>query len=203
MLKHKKIFPILLSIFFIHSILLADDNYQIVRIYSDKQIVKKGEHVVVSVEYDVSDGNKNLSGLGIRIHYNSQNFDLLTYDSILEYGKQGEPILIDEEKSIDDGDSNTDKCIVIAWATYGDPSWPKYYDIPLEILRMTFQVKDTWSYTSSNTFFNLSQTSIDVRYDFKGFNRQITLLNPNSDINKDGITNLIDVIQVFKNLADF
>jgi len=202
MLKKSNIFSVLLSIFFIQPIVLADDNYQIAKISSDKQIVQKGENLVVSVEYDVSDGNKMLSGIGIRIHYNSKNFDLLSFDYILEYGKiSEEPNIIDEEDSFDDGDFETDKCIVMGWASISS-LWPMY-DIPLEILRMTFQVKDTWVNTNPHTFFNLSQTSLSVGYDFKGFNRQITLYNPNSDINKDGITNLIDVIQVFKNLADF
>ncbi|KPA12507.1 hypothetical protein MHK_007287, partial [Candidatus Magnetomorum sp. HK-1] len=98
----------------------------------------------------------------------------------------------------DDGDQNTDKCIVMGWSSVS-PSWP-YTELPLELLKLTFKVKDRWE--TSQTSFNITLTSKHVDYGFKSYNREISIIKSNSDINNDGYTNLIDVIQLFQHLTN-
>ncbi|KPA14458.1 conserved hypothetical protein, secreted, partial [Candidatus Magnetomorum sp. HK-1] len=121
MIKRVQIY---LIVFIISSVsfVLAEDNYQIVQVLSDKQIIKSGDNLVVFVEYNVSNGNKMLTGIGFRLHYNSKNFELLSIDDCFSYGKMSdEPLIINEEEIInenpDDGDQNTDKCIVMGWSS--------------------------------------------------------------------------------------
>ena len=177
---------------FVTTELWGDENYpsQIVKLLSENEnVVNSGESFQIYAIYNVSNGKK-LTGIGIRIHYNSNYFELLNIDSYHEYGQQGSTDSLDENDY--DNDSNTDRFFVMAWTNLGN-TWP-LGPLPSELLRLTFKAKDNIKNTES--WINISASSTTGGYLFEGYNFQLHIKeSSNLDINKDGKFNLIDVIQ--------
>ena len=79
----------------------------------------------IDVMYDVSDADATLTGIGIRVHYDSS---MLTYSHLsnsLVFGRLFDPgLVVAEVDSSDyDGDAATDRFISLAWVDFGG-SWP-------------------------------------------------------------------------------
>ena len=127
----------------------------------------------VAIIYDTSDSNSNLSGLGLRIHYNSSeltfnsisnvfNTDLITTSSTITFQ--------DDNASNFDGDANTDRYVVVAWAD-SDAAWPgNSSTLPLNLLDISFIHQST--FVSSPINFSSSGTA--AGYLFQAVSSAIT-----------------------------
>ena len=103
--------------------------------------VGPGEEFSFSVKYDVSDKNNMLTGIGLRLHYDSSILEFVEMNNVFEKSKLqiGSP---QDDTENQDGDDNTDKVIVAAWADISPPSdWPGE-DLPLILFEIKFKVKD-------------------------------------------------------------
>ena len=70
------------------------------------------------MNYDVSDGDIFLTGLGIMIYYDSSKLKYLNFDNFLNSGDmRSEPQLIDDINN-DDGDDKTDKVLQMSWTSF-------------------------------------------------------------------------------------
>jgi len=150
---------------FISSIGMATQKEQSITLKSNnsKSVFELNETISVSVIYDVSDGNKELSSLGIRIHYDSSVLEYtgaLNQFEISELGKPQDSV----ESSELDGDTATDKYILLTWADVLFASWPgENVNLPLNLVDLNFKVL-----SKQGTRINVTQQTGDSDYGFSG-----------------------------------
>jgi len=172
---------------------------QIVQLTTDDKLYfKSGEEFVVFARYNVSDDSK-VTGLGIKIHYNSKLLTLNISDDDYYYqdGYQGSVQNDDIDNS--DDDPLTNRVIIMAWSSLGGNSWP-WKKLPIDLIQLNFKVQNEISATQ--TYINVTKTSSAGGYSFEGNNLQLFINpTPNPDINNDGILNFIDVLTILNHLG--
>jgi hypothetical protein len=145
-----------------------------------------GRTVSLSVGYDVEDENAFLTGLGLRIHYDSNylSFNNFSYvfedDFIISAGPNDD---IDDF----DSDSSTDKYLTVAWASiFGN--WPG--SLPKTLVDIQFSVAEYIAETST-TFINFSTNSNPAGYGFIGTPYALNILSGTLDFDRNGQLNAL------------
>jgi hypothetical protein len=128
----------------------------------------------VSVSYDVSTADNQLTGLGLRVHYDSS---VLSYTSAID--KISEDIIVDAEGPIPDyedfdNDPSTDHYISFGWAALLG-NWPNV-DLPTKLFTLQFDVQEIPSLEFANTPINFSKVASPEGYDFEATNYQLDIL---------------------------
>ncbi len=114
---------------------------QEVRLSPSAGSVNSGTSFQVSVLYDVSDANKELSGVGFKIYYDSTKLLFSTTSNIFSFGKTAADSVPKDDTANGDGDAATDKYLGFAWLDL-NASWPGTgQTLPLELLKLGFQAK--------------------------------------------------------------
>ena len=147
----------------------APGPYQV--IYSDPESVgaMPGGSANFDVMYDVSDADATLTGMGVRVHFDSS---VLTFDAItahLVFGSLFDPDLVTPEADASDfdGDPGTDSFISLAWTEFGG-AWPGTIPESLASLSFTTDPGFTGStqvnFTASDTAagYSLDATPVTV-----------------------------------------
>ena len=137
---------------------IEQEKIQYVELSPSNLEINNSDYFILKVLYNTSDGNNLLSGLGIRIHYNSQQLELLELLDCIS-GTVGQPLDRLEKDNEDDGDNNTDRVYVVGWSDPFNASWPGE-TLPAELIKLKFQVKDNVSDTSSSINVTFSSTAI-------------------------------------------
>jgi len=119
-----------------------------------------GSTCTLSVMYDVTDNDNTLSGVGVRIHYDSSKLTYLNMTNIAP-GNISTPLEKAEDPKITDRDSNTDRMIIIAWTDTGQAKWPNN-PLPYKLAEINFQIKA--DIPSGNTKINTGITSVAAGY---------------------------------------
>jgi len=152
-----------------------------------------GENFTMVVNYDTTDANKNLSGLGLRIHYNSTKLTWAGFSDVLETGK----IVEDTEPSDDtgdiDGDPLTDKYVTVEWADDGN-AWPGI-DLPAALYTASFTATEGLT-EGETTVINFTASSTDPEYLFHGESAEVRPCSP-GDVNGDGEITAQDAVDAF------
>jgi len=168
-------FTIAICIAIIHAgVQQAAAEYQQISLTTDNSTQSAGSEFDVSVNYDVSDNNNNLSGIGICIHYDSSKLEYVTYKN-LSVPPISSPYNKDEDN--DDDDNNTDKLIVIAWADLDNDKttgWPNQ-TLPLKLVDFTFKVKT--DFNEGETTLNVTDISTNANYSFRSVSTTIDVLS--------------------------
>ncbi len=126
-----------------------------------------GSRARFSVRYTTTDTDPNLSGMGVRVHYNSKYVTAISLENIFETSllSVGDPV----EDSFDlDGDTETDSYILVAWISFSGPTWPGELDLILfdVVLSTTAEIAELKEYpirfsvSDTPTGYNLSAPSI-------------------------------------------
>ena len=92
-------------------------------LYTDKPATLiPGRSGRFTVNYTTNTADPNLSGLGVRVHYDSSYVTSVTLDGIFATGLIGQS----DEADIEDWDMDpaTDRFILISWASFSGPAWP-------------------------------------------------------------------------------
>ena len=159
-------------------------DFQIISV-SNNPIAANSQQVTLDIGYDVSTGNNSLTGLGLRIHYDSSVLEfievvnLLTTDNIIN-GSLSEP---DSEDY--DGNPSTDRFVPVAWASiFGN--WPSAA-LPTNLLSLKFTVSENAAtqYTEYSTI-GFSKTSNAQGFGFTGENYQLQIVPASWDFDKNG-----------------
>ena len=81
--------------------------------------------VALDVNYQVSDADATLTGIGIRVHFNSTKLSFDSVDTTLELGRFFNPDLVVAEADVGDfdGDPLTDQYLLLAWVDFAG-NWP-------------------------------------------------------------------------------
>jgi len=156
-------------------------EYQTISV-SNNPVAVRSQQVVIDIGYDVTTGDNTLTGLGLRIHYESSVLEFLDVinlhatDNIIN-GDTSEP---DSE----DYDNNpaTDRFVSVAWASiFGN--WPEL-TLPANLLSIKFAIaSDTASEYSSIGF---SKTSNAQGYGFSATNYPLQILSASWDFDNNG-----------------
>lgn len=106
------------------------------------------EDIFITVNYDVSNGNNNLKGIGINLFFDSKKVDYKGYNCFLNKGDiKFPPILVNDVRN-EDLDFNTDKKINMSWASFQFPAdWPNVI-LPVVLVRLNFKARNTEGWIS-------------------------------------------------------
>jgi uncharacterized repeat protein (TIGR01451 family) len=142
-----------------------------------------GDNITVAVNYNTSDGVKTLTGIGVRVHFDSTKLTYNSYSNLFTYGNQG-GVQIKDDTSNFDNDPTTDKFALIAWIDTG-AQWPgSSQTLPLKLLDLAFTVKTTA--TAGNSNLNVTYSSKASGYGFTGTNAVLNIRKANLTVSKTG-----------------
>ena len=157
--------------------------FQTVSIASETVAVP-GNNFVVEIVYNTSDGNANLPGLGMRVHFNAAKLTWVQNTLVNELDLIGtSPATADVEDF--DNSSDTDTYIQFAWASVSG-NWPG--KIPADLARLEFSTLDSFD----GTTINFSTSGTAAGYAFQSAQVDIGLSNSTVDSDNDGLPDECD-----------
>lgn len=122
------------------------------------QTVTPGDPVGITVNYSTFDPvDETLSGLGLRIHYDSSSLIWDSFSDVYATGKIAQDSSPHDDTSDLDDDPSTDKYLIVAWADLMG-NWPGEGTTPLALYTANFITSE--SFTGSTTVnFTASSTA--------------------------------------------
>ncbi|MGB2180510.1 MAG: hypothetical protein ACPHZD_06350, partial [Porticoccaceae bacterium] len=139
-----------------------------------------GSPVSITVGYDVSNADATLTGLGLRLHYDSSALEFVEYTDVLTTDNISSDGPSNDVDNLD-GDASTDKFISANWASlFG--SWPG--SLPSDLLTATFNVANNESLES--TVINFSAASNAAGYDFSPNSYTVDIISGSWDFDGNG-----------------
>ena len=145
-----------------------------------------GSEVTFTAQYTTSDNNNLLSGLGLRMHYDSSFYTVAgpSFDSFLSTGLVGQSSPTDDNSDYDNN-PDTDKFVLISWADIAPPSdWPGG-TLPVNLFDATFTLADALP-DGATSVINFTASDTADGYEFDG---QPVIVNAQScslDVDVDG-----------------
>jgi hypothetical protein len=109
------------------------EQTQIVTPSPSTQSIYPGQPLAFDVNYNTSTSDATLTGLGLRIHYNSSRLSYDSLSSVFGSPTQLEPPTSDTGNY--DGDASTDKYVLVTWADIGG-EWPG--SVPVRLFTANF-----------------------------------------------------------------
>ena len=156
---------------------------QVVTAEPGHRLAVAGESVSLSVRYSSANPcSDRLTGLGLRIHWDSARLDLVGLTDLLATGfvAQGPA---EDDLGDADGDPTTDKRLLVAWAD-PDADWPGQGCNPLTLVSAHFRTRADFSGSTSVGF---SATSTAAGYSLSATPSLIV-----SDRDGDGVPDHLD-----------
>ena len=127
---------------------------QIVSISRSNAFIAPGEATSITASYAISASTTTTeTGLGLRLHYNSQALDPIS-QQLFESGAQPISPPYDDIENFDQ-DQKTDKFIVFSWLD-NNAQWPGTQPLPMSLFTADFSVKSTFS---GSSYLRLSASS--------------------------------------------
>lgn len=151
-----------------------------------------GDTQTVTVEYSTSTGDETLTGLGLRVHFDSSVLTSVALADVLGTGfvAAGDALPDDDDN---DGDPRTDRVILVAWADLAG-AWPGSPTARLFTLEITtpagFSGTSTMNFTSSSTAAGYTLDAAPLRVSDQPLSPDFK----RSDCNDDGSSNITDVV---------
>lgn len=131
---------------------------QVVYPYPENVIAFSGSEVSFDVYYNTTDQNPYLTGLGFRMHWDS---DVLEFQNVSQVYAQNLFVLGESERDVDnyDRDERTDLFANYSWLDI-EGDWPLNL-LPIKLLRATFKVLD---HDTHSTQVNFSSSANPASY---------------------------------------
>ena len=149
------------AIFFTSDMLMAQT--QLIKLESETNVSFAGETIAVKILYDVKNGNQKTTGIGIRIHFNSKLIENISLSDVYGEGMIGQHYTPVPDDRNYDGDTTTDKYIVIAWASV-TRDWPVFLEIPGQLALLNVKIKA--DAPNAETKINASSSCTAAHYKF-------------------------------------
>ena len=106
------------------NVAVEDVAEQIVRPVKAGAITAGGDRFVVSANYSTADPvDPTLSGLGLRIHFNSAALQFDGFENLFQTGLQPFGRVVENDTGNFDGDATTDRFVSVSWADLSQ-NWP-------------------------------------------------------------------------------
>ncbi|MDG1693400.1 MAG: hypothetical protein P8I13_00850, partial [Porticoccaceae bacterium] len=137
----------------------------------------------VTVTYDVTDGNANLTGLGLRVHFDSTVLTYIDFADQFATGFVTASGVTVEGTTGDDVDANadTDRYVSFSWASFTGLDWPGA--LTQDLVTVNFSVADD---DLESTLIGFSSSSSPAGYSFSGADYELPLLSGNLDFDQSG-----------------
>ena len=162
----------------------------------------RGSTASVSLSYDTSDANSNLSGLGIRVHLNSQVIESVSFDNVLNLYLVGNDNSFSDDSFDYDNDGSTDVFVTLAWAAITSPSWPG--ELPKKLADITLTVKEQSNYGETSVPIRVTASSTATGYRLSANPASSTLTDGSFDVDGDGkIGALTDGLLLMRSMFGF
>lgn len=159
---------------------------QLINVSSSPQAYIGLSEYAITLSYNTSDNNRNLSGLAFRLHYDSSKLSLLTVDNHVPNGfiEASEGLLDTDDL---DNDATTDKFVRLRWLPVTEgATWPGDGDeLPIELATVKFSVSDDFN-NRGNTDLNFSPVTTPYGYIFRAETFPIDIAYVSFDVDKDG-----------------
>ena len=146
---------------------------QVVTVQPSSLQAAPGAEVRCALQYSVVDGPAaaRLSGVGVRLHFDSRRLKFLGFESVLGQGLLGQ----DEQPAADlknaDRDPGTDKFVQAAWVDVsGD--WPRGIALPAQLLTARFLVVGK---SAGTTYVRVSSSGTAAGAGFRGTAAQVNV----------------------------
>ena len=164
--------------------------------------IARGSTAVVSLSYDTSDANSNLSGLGIRVHFNSQVIESVNFDNVLNLYLVGADNSFSDDTFDYDNDGSTDVFVTLAWAAITSPSWPG--ELPQKLADIALTVKEQSYYGETSVPIRVTASSTATGYRLSANPASSTLTDGSFDVDGDGkIGALTDGLLLMRSMFGF
>jgi len=181
-------------------VLSEDEKFQIITTEPEAPKAIIGQTMSFELKYTTSDNNNATTGIGIRIHFNSEiiNIDSSGIQDLFETGKAGTPLIKTED--VDDGNPETDKILTMFWSAGFNSNWPNV-DLPATLCKLTFNVNAQRT-RGEETTINIMGTTTATGYKFFAAPLNITLRDFCLDIDGNGSDDaLTDGLLILRYLA--
>ena len=144
-----------------------------------------GAEVVVPVQYDVSDHDNTLTGLGLRVHFDSTRVSWVKNDAVFSTDLLACDAAPQNDTSNFDGDAATDKFVSCAWTSFTG-NWPNK-TLPLNhLMDVRFKFASGLS-VGTTTPVRYSASSTAAGYSFYGATTTLEVGTPcNLDVDGNG-----------------
>jgi len=148
-----------------YEIALAGDGigpFQVAYAWPEMTPATAGADASFDVMYRTSDGDETLTGLGLRLYWNS---GVLTYGGLSELFDIGDQPVGNPEPDASDGDNDpdTDMCLTVFWLDFGG-GWPGEGQTPLKLFRAHFAATEIFY---DATWVNLGHTTTAATHEFR------------------------------------
>jgi len=140
-----------------------------------------GRTASVTIQYDVSDGDATLTGLGLHVHYDSSVLTFSASENVLATDNIALEDPVSDTDDLD-GDSSTDKYVSVAWASLSG-NWPG--TLPQDLVTLNFDVAD--DVTAETTPITFSSPSNAAGYVFDGTAYVMPILPVSWDFDENGV----------------
>ena len=141
-----------------------------------------GQAISIPIRYTVSDNDNTLAGLGLRIHYDSHFMTFNSLGSVLPNGLVSQQTPADDLADYD-GDPNTDKYVLVAWADTGG-NWPNVA-IPMQLLVANFTLAGGLA-NGSQSMVQFSASSTAPSYGFESQPITVNVATTSLDVDGNG-----------------
>lgn len=144
-----------------------------------------GRTSVLEVAYDTTDNNNQLSGLGMRVHFDSS---LLSFKEVTDLIDQD--IIVNGEGPFNDNanydnDPLTDQYMLFGWASLYN-NWPNR-ELPTVLMNIAFDVSDSIDIdVTPSTNINFTDSSFTVGYEFSANSYVLEFQRATWDFDGDG-----------------
>ena len=147
--------------------------------------LSRGQQFTLDISYDVSSNDNSLTGLGLRVHFDSSK---LSFAQVSDYiAKDNIIVASNSELDTDDFDNNptTDQFLTFAWVSIsGD--WPNLA-LPANLVSIDFVVADDVAQqTAEYTTIGFSSASNAQGFGFVGYSYQLQISPATWDIDLNG-----------------
>lgn len=122
-----------------------------------------GKTIEFVLTYDVTEGEEQTTGLGLRIHYNSNVVALIDLQETFEEGLIAQDNIPHNDTADFDNDPDTDRYIGVAWAGLVN-GWPGSVDLPVTLIRMSIQIRGDSK--TNKAPINITSSSVPAGYGF-------------------------------------
>ena len=173
---------------------VLDANTQVVSV---SDVTKSGDQLSVSVEYNADDAD--LTGLGLRVHFDSSELTLADISNVLSQDHMFTDSDVQSDTDDFDGNASTDSFVHVAWASV-DGDWTG--EVPADLLTVNFTVAET---ATGSTSVGFSASDNAIGYDFVGNSASIGF--DSTDLTIDSVsgevTLAVDPIHAAQSAYDF
>jgi beta-glucanase (GH16 family) len=160
------------------------DNYQVVSI-SNTPNAARGRTITMDISYDVTSNENQLTGLGLRLHYDSSKLELIGVNNLLVTDNIINGASSQEDDNDYDGNPTTDKFVSVAWASlFGN--WPNV-ELPATLFSITFDVGNDIAVNSiETTNIGFSKSSNATGYGFSAADFELQIMPATWDYDSNG-----------------